>query len=224
MSNELVNPSDLLAGLTQATQALQNATGGGGLLLRLLKSGDWVYGPDDIDMEEGSEWAANPATIHQGFICWGEGEILGEEMAPLNAPPINKQSLESLGKPWKQQIAIEFRCMSGEDTGTTVVYKVTSVGGLRAVDKLLRAVVTRIQAGETEVIPVMELGVDSYKHKEYGRIYTPVLEPTAWLGAPTPAPVDPEPAKEEATDPPFEPDPKSEPEKEAPKARRRKRA
>lgn len=180
MSQDLMNPNDFIAGLTSAVDTISSSTGGMGTLLRLLKSGDWVYGPEDIDVEKESQWAINPASIKQGFICWGEGEVLGESMVSVTSPPIIKADLKEYGAPWKPQVAFDLKCLSGEDKGESVVYKVTSVGGLKACQAVITAILKQIQGGADKFVPIVTLGVDSYKHKEYGRIYTPQLTIVKW--------------------------------------------
>jgi hypothetical protein len=40
---------------------------GGKPILRLLKSGSWVFGQNDDDVQIGSEWAINPMQIGHGW-------------------------------------------------------------------------------------------------------------------------------------------------------------
>lgn len=181
MSTQLMNPQDLVAGLTRASQTLAVTAGGIGTLLRLLKSGFWVYGADDTEVEENSTWAINPASLQHGFVAWKDGELVGEKMVPIVQPPIDVNTLDNVGAQWKAQVSFDLQCMSGEDTDTVVSYKVTSVGGLRASQKIINAILKQITAESSKIVPVVTLETDSYKHKEYGRIYTPELNIQKWL-------------------------------------------
>lgn len=186
--------------------------------LRLLKSGEWVYGSDDIDMEEGSQWAVNTASFGMGFQAWSsDGELEGEEIAPLTSPPILHSDLENVGAEWKPLLAAQFLCVSGADKGVSIIYKTTSKGGIKAVNTLMSEIVSHFNDDPTseEQVPVIEFDMSFYKHKKYGKIYTPVLKVVNWL-ADTPE------AAQAVSEP--EPEPvKAEPEPASPPARKRRR-
>ena len=58
---------------------------GGKLLLRLLKNGTFVIGQNNEPVENGSEWAVNIACLARGWVCWGDGELLGQVMASVQS-------------------------------------------------------------------------------------------------------------------------------------------
>jgi hypothetical protein len=187
MSSNLpaVNVPDLGKSLVAAKQR-RVPDSGDMPFLRLIKSGEWVYGSDDVDVQEGSKWAANPTTLMEGFCAWGDGELLGEEMQPMTNPtPLFSANLPDVGAPYKRQIAIQFVCINGDDEGQAVMYKTSSKGGLKAASGLIDAIITQIETtadddGEPPIVPVIKFEVSHYKHKEYGRVYTPILDIVEW--------------------------------------------
>jgi hypothetical protein len=163
-------------------------------LLRLLKDGDWVYGPENLAVEENSTWAVNPLSVQHGYSCWTrypdpkrKNELLGENMVSAGRPKPDKTALPEYRSPegmlweWNDQISAQLKCMSGVDINVQVLYKTSSVGGIRATTGLLQQVVDRLSKGETKVVPVIRLNRDYYDHKSYGRTYFPVFTVVDWL-------------------------------------------
>lgn len=184
-----VNPEDLEAGLKNVAQSIQGSTGGVPFL-RLLKSGIYAYGAEKIEPQEGSQWAINPYSLHHGFACWGDGELLDERMVPFTQQPPNRNELPDYGHAWDQQVAMQLQCLNGEDTGTNVLYKGTSTGLRNAVKELINQLIVQLQKDASHCVPVVELDCDSYEHKKYGEIFFPVLTVQRWLsveGQETPA-------------------------------------
>lgn len=175
--------------------------------LRLLRHGVWVYGQEDTEVQPGSLWAINPLSICHGFVCWSrypveqkrKDEKLGEVMVSLQRPLPDIDALPQHEFPWKQQLSVQTRCLTGEDAGLQTRYVASSVGGLNAVSKLIEAILTQLDAGTDKVVPVVEWLVDSYKHKQYGQTFTPIIAIKRWVAL-TDAPMDsdiapePEPA------------------------------
>ena len=207
--------SALLASLESVDQAVKMSTGDK-VYLKLAKGGYWAYGSDETEVEEGAQWAINPNAFAKGFACWGNGELLGEEMALSTETAVVQTDLDPIqGFAWKPQIGMQLACVSGEDSGLQAVYTATSVGGKKAFAKVLAEVIARIREGEDDYVPLVTLDVDSYKHKKYGKIYTPEMNITGWAN----------PADATGKAPaPAEPVAEPEPVEEAPKRRSRKRA
>ena len=186
MSNlPAVNPAALGTALAAASQRTVSLDTDGIPFLRLLKSGDWVYSADDIDVQGGSIWAVNPTSFMEGFVAWGEGELLGEEMAPMTGTPIIAADLPEKAdakRGWERQVGFMLLCLNGDDKGTQVMYKTSSKGGTKAVRGLVNDVVNQINEDPTNIVPRISLEVDSYKHKQYGKIYTPVFTINEWGG------------------------------------------
>ncbi len=230
-----VSLDSLRTGLAQTHQRVKVSSGGSGdMYLKLPKTGIWCYGPDDVEVEENSLWAVNPGTFMVGYISWEPDKSkaaakLGEMMVPATNPPIDPTTLPQVAGPWDEQMAMSMTCVYGEDQGTRLVYNTTSKGGLRAVNGVLGEIVARLNdpSSGNAIVPVIELLVDSYTHKRYGKVFVPEFRVHKWLdlseASGGEAPQDdldalPEPEVMDAI-PPEEAPPE-----EAPKRRRRRRA
>lgn len=150
-------------------------------LLRLLRDGMWVYGAENIEPEEESQWAVNPFSFRHGYIAWHDSKVEGECMVPFTQALPVKESLPDVTEGYSFQMSVGLQCTSGEDEGTEVEFKTTSVGGKRALSELATKIAQQQQEGHAAVVPIVELAVDHYKHKTYGKIYTPVLKVVDWV-------------------------------------------
>ena len=165
------------ASLTTALAALATDVGPAGVaILKMDKTGHWVFGADQTEVEEGSEWAVNPFSFVHGYIAWGDGDVLGEKMVPVTQPlPEMDAAPPQSKRGWETQVGLSLKCMSGEDAGLEVRYSTTSVGGKRAVQALAVAIAQQINADQDKPVAVVTLAKDHYQHKSYGRIFTPVF-------------------------------------------------
>ena len=155
----------------------------GSVIIKMDKTGHWVFGADQTEAEEDSTWAVNPFSFTHGFIAWGDGEVLAEKMVPVTQPlPELDVAPPGAKKGWEQQVGMSLKCVSGEDAGMEARYTVTSVGGRRAVQTLAVAIAEQVEKDPALPVPVVKLGKDHYQHKSYGRIFTPVFEVVKWIG------------------------------------------
>ena len=169
--------------LSTALRSLEHEVGGTGMaILKMDKTGHWVFGADQTEVEDDSTWAVNPFSFVHGYIAWGEGDVLGEKMVPVadplpevDAPPPNAK------RGWELQVGMSLKCMSGDDKGLEVTYNVTSVGGKRAVQQLAVAIAEQVEKNQSKPVPIVRLKKDHYTHKSYGRIFTPVFEIVEWV-------------------------------------------
>jgi hypothetical protein len=155
------------------------------LYLKMDKTGHWLFGRgrDDNEIEHGSEWVVNPLTAQSGYISWdsdGGGGPKGEQMAPLTGAPVVQASLPDTGFPWVSQLSVQMMCISGDDVGTAVIYKTSSKGGVKVINKLLREVLARSKTGKNEVYPVLTLASYQDKGSKYKTWY-PVLDQKDWV-------------------------------------------
>jgi len=169
--------------LSKALRSLEHEVGGSGMaILKMDKTGHWVFGADQTEVEETSTWAVNPFSFVHGYIAWGEGEVLAEKMVPVADPlPEVDAAPPNAKRGWELQVGMSLKCMSGEDKGLEVVYNVTSVGGKRAVQKLALDIAAQVEQDQSKPVPVVRLKKEHYTHKSYGRIFTPVFDITAWV-------------------------------------------
>ena len=190
--NELANTnagSTAIAALAGLRQGLANVRRSipqtGDAFLRLLSDGGWVYGAENIEVEGGSQWAVNPLSLRHGWVSWTEhkkqkNEVVGEVMVQMTAPLPVQTGLRDTGWEWKQQVAFQLKCMSGEDTGEQTLYKTVSVGGMNAVSKLVDDIMKQLDKDPAHPVPVIELHTDHYQHKVWGKTYVPVFKVVGW--------------------------------------------
>ena len=146
-------------------------------IIKMDKTGHWVVGADQTEVEKGSKWAVNPWSFVHGFIAWGQGEVLAEKMYPLD---VKLDSID-LGPPpagaqrgWEDQLGMSVACIDGSDEGLNARFSTTSVGGKRAMASLMNEVANQEDKDPTNIVAVVELNSEYYSHKVYGRVYTPV--------------------------------------------------
>ena len=183
MSFALANLPNVSA-LSTALRTLEKDVGPVGfVILKMDKRGDWVYGANQTEVEAETLWAVNPASFVHGYIAWGDAVVLGEVMVPLTEPlPVTPDAPAGAEKGWQIQIGMGLKCVSGPDKDMEVRFTVTSVGGKKAVQQLGVAIAQQIEADQTKPVPVVKLKTDSYKHKMYGKIFTPVFDIIEWVG------------------------------------------
>ena len=148
----------------------------GTVILKMDKTGAWVYGADQDEVEDGSEWAVNPFSFVHGYIAWGTAEVLGEKMTGVAQPlPELDEAPKGAQKGWEMQVGMSLKCIGGEDKDMEVRYTTTSVGGKKAVQAIAAAIAEQVNKDESKPVPIVTLKKDHYQHKSYGKIYTPVL-------------------------------------------------
>ena len=149
----------------------------GSVILKMDKTGHWVYGADQTEVESDSKWAVNPFSFVHGWIAWGDGVVLGEKMVALTDPlPDNDDAPPNAARGWEKQVGFSLKCLTGEDKGLEARYTATSVGGRRGFETLASAFANQVSTNESKPVPVVLLKKEHYQHKSYGRIYTPVFE------------------------------------------------
>ena len=200
-----------VSSLSTSLRALEKDVGPAGtVILKMDKTGHWVFGADQTEAEPDSLWAINPFSFIHGFIAWGDGEVLGEKMVGVSEPlPELESAHKDAKRGWETQIGMSLKCTTGEDKDMEARFTTTSVGGKRAVQTLGVAIATQVEKDQSKPVPVVRLKKDHYQHKSYGKIYTPVFEIVEWVGL--------DGAAEEAA-------PAAEAQPEAPAAGRRRRS
>jgi hypothetical protein len=194
-----------VASLTTALRSIETEIGPAGVvIIKMDKTGHWVFGADQTEIEDDALWAINPFSFVHGFIAWGDGEVLGEKMVSVSQPlPELDAAPPNAKKGWEAQVGLSMKCISGEDKGMEARYTTTSVGGKRSVQALAVAIATQVEKDQTKPVPVVLLKKEHYTHKSYGRIFTPVFDIQEWVtmdveAAPADAPKIEAPQAEEA--------------------------
>lgn len=181
--------SQALAGFSAAKNALM-----GKALLRLTKQGVWVFGADSEVLKSGTQLIGNPASLSSGYVAWWQSQIEGEVMQPLSMGPVDPTKLSPVnsgsippgkkvpsGKGWENQASIDL--ITKADVPLQLVYKSSSMGGMKTLLTLAGEIAFGMDENPARVYPVIELDVDSYIHKEFGQVFTPVLSIVSWLDA-----------------------------------------
>jgi hypothetical protein len=173
--------------LSGALRSIQSEVGPGGtVILKMDKTGHWVFGADQTEVEEGSLWAANPFSFVHGYIAWGNGEVLAEKLVPVSEPlPELEPAPSGAPRGWEMQVGMMLVCTNGEDKDMQARFTATSVGGKRAVQALAVAIADQVDKDQTKPVPLLTLTSEHYQHKTYGRIYTPIFNITEWVSMDT---------------------------------------
>jgi len=151
-------------------------------IIKMDRTGHWVFGADQTEAESDATWAVNPFSFVHGFIAWGDGEVLAEKLVPVTEPlPELDAAPPGAKKGWEPQTGLSLKCISGEDAGMEARFTTTSVGGRKAVQALAVEIAAQVEKDQSKPVPVVRLGKDHYTHKSYGRIYTPVFEVVEWV-------------------------------------------
>jgi hypothetical protein len=169
--------------LSSALRSIESSASATGMaILKMDKTGHWVFGADQTEAEDNSLWAINPFSFVHGYIAWGDGEVLGEKMVSVAEPlPELDPAPGGAKRGWEMQIGMTLACTNGEDEGLQARYSVTSVGGKRAVQALAVAIAEQVDKDQTKPVPVVRLKKEHYQHKSYGRIFTPVFDLVKWV-------------------------------------------
>ena len=170
--------------LSTALRSLEHEVGGTGMaILKMDKTGHWVFGADQTEVEDDSLWAVNPFSFVHGYICWGDGEVLAEKMTGVAEPlPELDPAPAASKRGWEMQVGMTLACTNGEDEGMQARYSATSVGGKKAVQALAVAIAEQVDKDQDHPVPLVRLKKEHYQHKSYGRIFTPVFDVVKWVG------------------------------------------
>jgi len=185
--------------------------------LRMLKSGKWVFGQNNMRVQEGSLWAVDPLSFKSGFVCWTDypdsakrkNKMLNKVMLPLGSDLPAEEDLKSFfddadeynnGEPWPYaaNMSVELTCISGEDKSKTVLYETSSKGGIGLIGKdgWLGKMEQMIDEGTP--VAVIRLTSDSYIHDQWGETMTPDFDYVEWRALDDTSPIGGDEAPPEA--------------------------
>ena len=154
----------------------------GVVIIKMDKTGHWVFGADQTEVEADSTWAVNPFSFVHGYIAWGDGEVLAEKMVSVSDPlPEMDDAPPSAKRGWEVQVGMSIKCLTGEDKGLEARYTTTSAGGKRGVQTLAVAIAEAVDTDPSKPVPVVLLKKEHYQHKSYGRIFTPLFDVQSWV-------------------------------------------
>lgn len=161
-----------------------------GSLLRFTKTGDWIAGQEEEELELGTELIMGLNTLKRGWQKWSDNKPVDARMGLMSEGyrPPNRDELGDLDEeqweydetskqsrdPWQKTIIV---LLKDPATGDIYTYATSSKSGIAALGEASQIYGDRIQDGsDPEEMPVIRLQQSSYKHKTYGKIMIPVFE------------------------------------------------
>ena len=160
-----------------------------GQYLTFNRFGEWVSGQDQTIVPVGTLLVANMPQLRKGWRRWSASQITddltelvaeGRGVPPRNSLGDIDQSLwerDGDGKPrdpWQLSYILEL------SNGTTnYIYDTGSKGGMNAVGRLCTAYGKERRA-RPGMLPIIELGTDSYQHPVYKKTFVPLLRIEGW--------------------------------------------
>ena len=149
--------------------------------------GVWGMGQANDLVQQGSRWLNGTHPFRHGYVAWHEGKIVDEDGPGQGGRPAPPSATHATGAEYKIQIMVDLRCMNGEDAGTQVVFKTSSLGGTEELQRIVAVIQNRAEVMPDNVylFPVVELKNSSYPNKKKGGglTYNPVLDVVGWADA-----------------------------------------
>jgi hypothetical protein len=185
MSTLPANIQSLITSLEVAQTATPSASSGDFQFLKMTKQGEWVYGADELEVSDDSAFVIDPSSYSQGYVAWSkDGDLIDEKMAAAGQPPVLLSALDN-SVDWKVQVGFALKGIEGAEDGEQLLFKTSSQGGKEAISALLAQIIAKARTGVSAFCPVVLLDNSWYKHKQYGKIYKPVLTVDEWVEVPT---------------------------------------
>jgi hypothetical protein len=169
----------------------QEAASGGGAYLKFSK-GEWLLGQNDDEIELGRRLAANMDELSIGWIRWADGKPAERRMGLLaqghkaearDALGYADQTLwekDDQGKPKDPWNFTNELPLADPETGEQMTFSASSKGGIGCMGNLCKAYGKEYRQ-QPGMVPVIELGRDSYRHPTYGKTYVPVVNIVGWV-------------------------------------------
>lgn len=150
-------------------------------ILRFVKSQQWFLGTANDDYT-GESVALNPFTIRIGYVVWEGGQVVAE--TPLISfaqgwPAVDIGGLE--GREAARKFVVEGRHL-GEGQ-QEFIFSVATFGGAKAMELLVDAIVAKARKGSSFMFPVVQLGSEVYRHREFGPTANPKFTIVGWMDA-----------------------------------------
>lgn len=170
--------SKLAVNLRTAKQVVAS----GSAFLKMDKAGVWMFGQDEDEVGD-QQLLINPASFTHGYVCWAAvgSKKLGEKMVPLGQPAPEMGPVPEGGRGWDVQLGVQMKLL-GDGGGIDLLWASASYGGKKEIARIADVIGERLgEPGQGAIYPVVTLSNDSYKHADYGKIYTPVVNVVKWL-------------------------------------------
>jgi hypothetical protein len=159
---------DLDLGLGNLSNSISDTGIGSGLpFLGISKGGWWHYGQEGIRPDPLATLAVNIRSARHGYICWKDGKPY-DRMVAANQPLPPVHELPDYGAKWELGLSIEMAFISGKDKGVKVLYKNNSIGGRKAIAKLVEQIQRQRLTDPSKLIPIIKLETYAYDNKKFG--------------------------------------------------------
>jgi hypothetical protein len=185
MTNALTVPAAQALARAAAEEGSKHISG---QFLKFAK-GRFAIGDDEVKI--GREYVAHVSRWARGWTKFVDGvptdrriglavdSFAVPDRSELGDLDASKWPTGPDGKPKDCWVRQNFLPLEDKQTGEVVVFVSASKGGNGAIGDLATIAAQNAQRGE----PVVRLGVDSYRHKQFGRIEVPQFAPVGWTGA-----------------------------------------
>jgi hypothetical protein len=151
--------------------------------LKFTKTGAWVFGRDDDECDSEEVIAVNPTSFTIGYQGWEDGMPQDGPVVPISQratlpaeselPKLKDGEMNG----WNKMLGVAMRTMAD---GINLQFNTTSYGGKQAITELMKAVGLGIKEHPEAPVALVVLEGESYKHKTYGKIHTPVIRIVGW--------------------------------------------
>jgi hypothetical protein len=168
-----------------AAAAQEESGGGMGTLLKFDK-GEYFIGNDPVTLGTEfvahiSQWArgwvkfvdSKPAEQRIGLVREGFKVAEREELGDLDETKWEKDATGKPRSPWSEQSYLPLENVA---TSEVLVFVSGSAGGRKAIARLGKTYAINRHCGQ----PIIKLSVSSYRHKEFGKSFTPEFKIIGW--------------------------------------------
>lgn len=177
-----IAPADLANDLIETG----NSASSGTVNYMKFNKGEWLFGVDNDEVDADEIMAVNPASFTIGYQGWQDGSPVNGPVVPVSRraelpaeadlDPIPSGDMNG----WSKQLGVSFRSMEDQ---TPLQFNTTSYGGKQAITKLMKEVGEGLKAHIDAPVALVKLSSDSYPHKKYGKVYTPIITIVGWADA-----------------------------------------
>jgi hypothetical protein len=161
-----------------------------GTLLRFTK-GDYLAGQEDEEVAVGTRYVVNMDELMVGWIRWSDNKptdhVMGRISDAYEAPrrselgdnDKSQWEVDGQGKerdPWQFS---NYMVLWNPKNTEQYTFATSSGGGIKAIGKL-SITYGKQMAQHPDEFPIIELGVETYDHKLYGRMKNPTFKIVGW--------------------------------------------
>jgi hypothetical protein len=186
MATELANRQTASELLSHAAEDLA-----GGNIGKILKFSKGKYFNGDDEVAVNTEMVAHVDQLARGWVKFKNRELVDRRIGKVidGFVPPRREELDDTDKgawegdergelkdPW---VAQSYLPLENPETDEVIVFVSGSAGGTGAIGALVRTAARHLHKGP----PLIQLGVRSYKHKQYGRIENPDFPIVGWPDA-----------------------------------------